>query len=109
MVIGAGPAGLTAAYELLEKSNDWNVKILEASPFIGGISRTIARNGNLFDIGPHRFFSRSDEVNALWNKLMPLQGAPAKDDIVLGRTSRLQRAAPIRKRPTVSCCAWWRA
>ena len=51
-VIGAGPAGLSAAYELLEKSGDWNVTILETSPFIGGISRTIERNGNRFDIGP---------------------------------------------------------
>ena len=94
VVIGAGPAGLTAAYEILVKSGEWNVTILEASPFIGGISRTIERNGNYFDIGPHRFFSKSDEVNALWNKLMPLQGAPAKDDIALNRKCSLAEGGP---------------
>ena len=94
LIIGAGPAGLTAAYELLEKSSEWNVTILEASPYIGGISRTIERNGNRFDIGPHRFFSKSDEVNALWNRLLPLQGAPAKDDIALGRACSLSAGGP---------------
>ena len=89
IVIGAGPAGLSAAYEILEKSGDWDVTILEASPFIGGISRTIERNGNRFDIGPHRFFSKSDEVNALWDKLMPRQGVPAKDDVLLNRRCSL--------------------
>ena len=93
-VIGAGPAGLSAAYELLEKSGDWNVTILEASPFIGGISRTIERNGNRFDIGPHRFFSKSDEVNALWDKLMPRQGVPAMDDVLLNRRCSLAEGGP---------------
>lgn len=94
VIIGAGPAGLTAAYEILEKTGEWNVTILEASQFIGGISRTIEKNGNRFDIGPHRFFSKSDEVNALWNKLMPLQGAPSKDDIALGRRCSLAENGP---------------
>lgn len=87
VVIGAGPAGLSAAYELLEKGGDaWRVIVLEASGEIGGISRTLEHNGNRFDIGPHRFFSKSDEVNALWEKLMPTQGAPAKDDLLLNRS-----------------------
>ena len=94
VVIGAGPAGLSAAYELLEKSGDWHVTVLEASPYIGGISRTIERNGNRFDIGPHRFFSKSDEVNALWDKLMPRQGAPAKDDVLLKRRCSLAAGGP---------------
>ena len=94
VVIGAGPAGLTAAYEMLERSSDWDVTILEASRSIGGISRTIERNGCRFDIGPHRFFSKSDEVNALWNRLLPLQGAPAKDDIALGRRCSLAEGGP---------------
>ncbi len=88
IIIGAGPAGLTAAYELLEKSDDWHVVILEASKDIGGISKTIRHNDCLIDLGPHRFFSKSDEVNALWTKLMPLQGAPAWDD------ARLERRKP---------------
>ncbi len=94
VVIGAGPAGLSAAYELLEKSGNWHVTVFEASPFIGGISRTIERNGNRFDIGPHRFFSKSDEVNALWDKLMPRQGAPAKDDVLLKRRCSLAAGGP---------------
>ena len=94
IIIGAGPAGLTAAYELLDKSDDWSVTVLEASTDIGGISRTIERNGCRFDIGPHRFFSKSDEVNALWDKLLPLQGAPAKDDIALGRDCSLSAGGP---------------
>ena len=94
VIIGAGPAGLSAAYELLEKSGDWHVTVLEASPYIGGISRTIERNGNRFDIGPHRFFSKSDEVNALWDKLMPRQGAPAKDDVLLKRRCTLAEGGP---------------
>ena len=94
VVIGAGPAGLSSAYEMLEKSGDWQVTVLEASPFIGGISRTVERNGNRFDIGPHRFFSKSDEVNALWDKLMPRQGAPAKDDVLLNRRCSLAAGGP---------------
>ena len=53
---------------------------LEASPFIGGISRTIERNGNRFDIGPHRFFSKSEEVKALW-KAANRYGVKAIDSI----------------------------
>jgi len=95
VVIGAGPAGLSAAYELLEKGSDtWDVVVLEATDAIGGISRTLCHNGNRFDIGPHRFFSRSDEVNALWEKLLPAQGAPAKDDILLGRRCSLADGGP---------------
>ena len=94
VIIGAGPAGLSAAHEMLEKSDDWNVTILESSPFIGGISRTIERNGCRFDIGPHRFFSKSDEVNALWNRLLPLQGAPAMDDVALGRRCSVAAGGP---------------
>ena len=94
VVIGAGPAGLTAAYELLEKTNEWKVTVLESSPFVGGIARTVERNGNRFDIGPHRFFSKSEEVNALWNRLLPLQGAPAKDDILLNRRCSLAAGGP---------------
>ena len=94
VIIGAGPAGLTAAYEVLEKSADWDVTILESAEEVGGISRTLERNGNRFDIGPHRFFSKSDEINALWNRLLPLQGAPAKDDIALNRSCSLAEGGP---------------
>ncbi len=69
-IIGAGPAGLTAAY-LLSK-NDVSVTVLEADPeYVGGISRTATYKGFHFDIGGHRFFSKSKEVNDLWSELLP--------------------------------------
>jgi len=69
-IIGAGPAGLTAAYILTK--NDVNVTVLEADPvYVGGISRTATYKGFHFDIGGHRFFSKSKEVNDLWNEILP--------------------------------------
>ncbi len=70
IIIGAGPAGLTAALELLRRS-DIQPIILEASHEIGGISRTIKYKGNRMDIGGHRFFSKSDRVMQWWIDLMP--------------------------------------
>ena len=79
IIIGAGPAGLTAAYYLL-KETDIKPIILEQSEYIGGISRTAKYNGNRIDIGGHRFFSKSQEVNRLWQELMPIQGKPSIED-----------------------------
>jgi protoporphyrinogen oxidase len=70
LLIGAGPAGLTAALEFLRRS-DIHPIVLEASHEIGGISRTIRHNGNRIDIGGHRFFSKSDRVMNWWMDLMP--------------------------------------
>lgn len=70
VIIGAGPAGLTAGLELLRRSDVVPV-ILEASEEIGGISRTIKYKGNRMDIGGHRFFSKSDRVMQWWIDLMP--------------------------------------
>lgn len=85
VIIGAGPAGVTAAYELLKKSDEYEVLILEESQEIGGISRTVRYNGNRMDIGGHRFFSKDDRVTKWWDEIMPLQGAPSYDDKKLGR------------------------
>lgn len=93
LIIGAGPAGLTAAYELLKKT-DIKPIIVEESDMIGGISRTVEHNGNRMDIGGHRFFSKSDEVNALWAELMPLQGKPSRDDKQLGIEKPLAENGP---------------
>src|SRR5271155_5314970 len=71
IIIGAGPAGLTAALELLRRT-DIQPIILEASGDIGGISRTIQYKGNRMDIGGHRFFSKSDRVMQWWLDVMPL-------------------------------------
>jgi protoporphyrinogen oxidase len=69
-IIGAGPAGLTAAY-LLSK-NDVDVVVLEADPvYVGGISRTATYKGFHFDIGGHRFFSKSKAVEELWTEILP--------------------------------------
>jgi protoporphyrinogen oxidase len=70
VIIGAGPAGLTAGLELLKRSDVVPI-ILEASEEIGGISRTIKYKGNRMDIGGHRFFSKSDRVMQWWIDLMP--------------------------------------
>ena len=70
LIIGAGPAGLTASY-LLTKAGR-SVTVLEQDPLlVGGISRTVNYKGYLFDIGGHRFFSKSREVVDLWNELLP--------------------------------------
>lgn len=67
IIIGAGPAGLTAAYELLkDNSEQYEVTILEETSEIGGISRTVRYNGNRMDIGGHRFFSKDQEVMEFW-------------------------------------------
>ena len=70
IIIGAGPAGLTAALELLRRTDVIPI-VLEASGEIGGISRTIRYKGNRMDIGGHRFFSKSDRVMQWWMDLMP--------------------------------------
>ncbi len=85
IIIGAGPAGLTAAYELLAKT-DIKPIILEMSEDIGGISKTVNYKGNRMDIGGHRFFSKSDRVMVWWNNILKLQGGPSIDDILLKRT-----------------------
>ena len=94
IIIGAGPAGLTAAYELLTKSEDIKPIVLETERFVGGISRTATYKGNRMDIGGHRFFSKDERVVELWTKMLPLQGAPAKDDAMLGREKPLHENGP---------------
>src|ERR1700761_1635338 len=72
IIIGAGPAGLTAAYELLKRTDVIPI-VLEKSGQIGGISRTSNYKGNRMDMGPHRFFSKSDRVMDWWLSIMPLE------------------------------------
>jgi len=82
IIIGAGPAGLTAGYEFLKQTNIQPI-LFEATNEIGGISRTIVHNGNRMDIGGHRFFSKNDMIMNWWQNIMPLQNKPALDDILL--------------------------
>lgn len=94
IIIGAGPAGLTAGCELLKQSGDYEVTILEESTMAGGISRTVNCGGNRMDMGGHRFFSKNREVMEWWESLMPLQGEPSYDDKKLGRTAILSAGGP---------------
>ena len=88
VIIGAGPAGLSTAYEL-SKSSDYDITVLELENFVGGISRTVNYKNNRMDIGGHRFFTKNDRVNNVWHEIMPLQSKPAMDDIILNRKIEL--------------------
>lgn len=81
-MIGAGPAGLTAAWELANLQRP--VLLLEADPhYVGGLARTVKYKGNRFDIGGHRFYSKSELINALWLEMLP------NDFIEVSRLSRI--------------------
>jgi protoporphyrinogen oxidase len=82
VIIGAGPGGLTAAYELL-KNTEIKPVICEMSADIGGISKTVVYKGNRIDIGGHRFFSKSERVMDWWQAFMPLQGKPTWEEVLL--------------------------
>ena len=75
VIIGAGPAGLTAALELLERTPIHPI-VLEATGQVGGLSRTVRFGNNRMDIGGHRFFSKSDRVLDWWLHVFPLQALP---------------------------------
>lgn len=83
VIAGAGPAGLTAAQELIARSN-MDVQVYEATDTIGGISQTVKHNGNRIDIGGHRFFSKNERVMDRWREVMPMQSSPATDELLLG-------------------------
>jgi len=106
VIIGAGPAGLTAAHELVTRSQIKPL-ILEASGDVGGISRTIEYKGNRMDIGGHRFFSKSDWVMNWWRAILPMPDAkvaptdllnfiPSEERVMLVR-SRLSRIYFLRR------------
>lgn len=94
LIIGGGPAGLTAAYELLKDSEAYEVILLEETSVFGGISRTVNYKGNRMDMGGHRFFSKVKEVNDWWEEMLPRQGAPSYDDRVLNRSVTLKEGGP---------------
>lgn len=83
VVIGGGPAGLTAAYELLKRSDRHKPVVFEAGRLVGGISRTETNNGYRFDIGGHRFFTKVPEVEAMWHEVL------GDDFITVPRLSRI--------------------
>ena len=100
LIIGAGPAGLTAAWELAEAGVQ-EVAVLEATRVVGGLSQSVEYKGNRMDIGGHRFFSKSDWVMDWWTRMLPLAASPGLDaagrELVLayqGRQRTLAAAAP---------------
>jgi len=98
IIAGAGPAGLTAAYELLQRT-DVHPVVCETEAQVGGISKTVEYHGNRMDIGGHRFFSKSERVTNWWAKLMPMQGHRSKDDILLNLDDKpLQEGGPDPER-----------
>ncbi|MFP5204409.1 MAG: NAD(P)-binding protein, partial [Acidobacteriota bacterium] len=94
-MIGAGPAGLTAALELCRRSSIRPI-VLEASSRIGGLSCTILHHGNRIDIGGHRFFSKSDRVMDWWTEIMPIA---ADGQNTLARISYRNQRRTVESRP----------
>jgi len=94
LIIGAGPAGLTAAYELLKHKGEYEVTVFEESDTVGGISKTVNYKGNRMDMGGHRFFSKVPEVNEWWENMLPAQGELSWDDKKLGRDIPLAKNGP---------------
>ncbi len=91
IIVGAGPAGLTAALELIRRSGIQPI-ILECSDHMGGIARTVKYKGNRIDIGGHRFFSKSDRVMNWWLEIMPMEnGAEAGTIAYQGRRKTLEK------------------
>ncbi len=80
VIIGAGPAGLSAAYKILKSSNDYQVLIFEEESQVGGISKTINYKGNRIDIGGHRFFTKDKEVEKIWTDILKIQSKKSYDD-----------------------------
>jgi len=92
IVIGAGPAGLTAALELLRRTGVRPV-VIEAESFVGGISRTVNYNGYRMDIGGHRFFSKSDWVMQWWQEILPLAAGEANRETTISYRNRTRTVA----------------
>jgi len=94
VVIGAGPAGLTAALEL-QKSGESDITVLEADYQVGGISRTINYKGNRIDIGGHRFFSKSDWVMSWWADILPIAANSAQTSLNLRYRGSARQTLPL--------------
>jgi protoporphyrinogen oxidase len=89
VIIGAGPAGLTAAYELLKRSSDYDVTIIERGEIVGGLSRTVKKGSLHLDIGGHRFYSKSPEANRMFAEIMPIQSKEEHSFLKRKRLSRI--------------------
>lgn len=92
-VIGAGPAGLTAADILSE--NSYDVVVLEKSKYVGGLCKTVKKNDFYFDVGPHRYYAKSEMVNTYWHKII------GDDFIPCQRASKIYFSGKLRDYPLV--------
>lgn len=93
IIIGAGPAGLTAAYELLLHTDIIPV-VIEAGDQVGGLSKTIDHNGNKIDIGGHRFFSKSKKVIDWWLQFLPLDASAAENGVQINYQNKTAAFSP---------------
>ena len=80
VIAGAGPAGITAGYELLKRTNIKPL-IFEKSDYLGGISRTVEYKGNRIDLGGHRFYTKSQRVLDWWFSILPLEVEKQRDRV----------------------------
>lgn len=94
IIIGAGAAGLTAGYELLSKSSDYDVTIVEESSSVGGMCARFDVNGKNLDFGGHLLISHNPQVKKIWNTLLPAQGVASFDDIKLDRYCKINNGGP---------------
>lgn len=99
LIAGAGPAGLTAALELLRRT-DLRPIVIEADSQVGGISKTVNHRGNRMDLGGHRFFSKSDWVMNWWQQILPVRAEDAELDATLAYHGQQRgfRASPTASR-----------
>lgn len=94
IIIGAGPAGLTAGYDLLSKSSDYEVTIVEESSVVGGLCARFENEENVLDAGGHMYISNNSAVKQFWYSVLPAQGVPSSDDLVLDRYCKIHNGGP---------------
>jgi protoporphyrinogen oxidase len=95
VIAGAGPAGLTAALEMLRHTG-YRPLVFEADSQVGGISKTVRYRGNRMDLGGHRFFSKSDWVMNWWQEILPVIDEPAGGPVTLGYQNERRSFIPAR-------------
>lgn len=96
LILGAGPAGLTTAYEILRTTNEFDVVIVDKNESVGGLCRTFCHNKNYIDAGGHRYFTKFEKVKRWWLDFLPLENKQTSENVMLVRP-RLSRIYYLRK------------